>query len=253
MNKEKLFYIDQVINNEFTKVKIQLNIGGTGVAGFLSRFAEVFGIGSGGIANSVTVEGFLIDDTIPLDSSANWADLNDDSISEFIGGGSLKDKLARVAGAATGVSGRLVAFTQGFWTETEKPQFDIGLLFLNTDTNNALSRPEAKASLLSSCCYPNFLGPLMESPMGYIPANAMLEQLTEYQYQPGQSSSITGTCNLSIGKWLHVPSLLLKNASFEYSKECAPNGSPLYASGKVLFETSRIVSANEYAQWFIAK
>lgn len=214
------------------------------------------------------VEGYLVDDTISMESQSNWNDLGEeiqqllDQGKNFIEdvlkkiplvGGAASSALnlgvqtAGIAMRAAGVHPTPVVGTITAWQGTEKPQFDLGLLFVQTKDGEDI--PEKSARGLSARCYPDFVdyGVMMQrGPMGYKPMTTMAGK----KYEPGAQDSMAGTCTLTIGKWLKAPGLVLQNASFEYSKECSPSGSPLYAQGKVTLIPYRMITYKEYLNYY---
>lgn len=244
------WFIDDIISSSFSKVKLTFTTGPT----VSERLKNLLNNGTffGG-STPMSIVGYLVDDTINLGGTVNWADLSDESLASKAAGllGSVAPSIVEVLKTGTGLSEQLLAQTIMAWKGCEKPTFDIGLLFVHTKNND--DRPETQVRKLLGCCYPkfggdtkSFTGQLMFAPMGYTPTEAFTKE-----FIPGQNSPINGTCVLEIGEWFCAPGLLLQAANFDFSKECAPDGSPLWAQGKVTLTTCRMISSDEYLSWFI--
>lgn len=229
------YFIDRIAQSKFTTVEITFN----------DSFDSTY----------KSIKGYLIDDTVSMSSSANWEDLMNMSIQDMMSK-AFGEGLGNIAGIITkafGISSLPAQASIASYMGSEKPEFELGMLFVHTKNND--DKPEKQASYLLSKCYPDFDSEfLLRSPMGYNPTQ-MLETFGSYSgsYVSGSSKSNTGTCILSIGKWFVMPDLLIRSVNFEYSKECAPDGSPLYAQGTVGFVAARIFSYKEYLNFFINK
>lgn len=218
-----------------------------------------------GDQNPKKIIGYLIDDTISFDSDSQWEELGS-SLSDLLSKvtsvfptpgnlfaqalGNIGNTLTQVASLgmkAVGLGpqpeiGSIVA-----WNGASRPAWDIGLLFVHA--KNGEDKPEEKVRVLNSRCYPKFIKAgitLMRTPMGYNPIDAMAAD-----YTSGAASSLKGTCVLTIGKWFKAPGLVVTGSSFEFSKECAKDGSPIYAQGKIQVQTYRMISYREYMDYFI--
>lgn len=224
------YFIDDIILSEYTKVTLYFN------DGFMTAPEKI--------------EGFLVDDTFSLDATSNWSDLSEDGHAQAAAklAGSIGETVVSKGLALVGIGNKPVSSTVQQWDGSERPQFDVSLLFVHTK-NDSNDRPENKAMFLNARCFPKIMSNIQAAPMGYKPILEILD-IGQGEYQTGQLSRVTGTVTLKIGEWFMAPNLLLMNSSFEFSKECAPDYSPLYAQGKVQLTTARIISYVEYLNYF---
>jgi hypothetical protein len=234
--------IEKIIENPYTKIRIY----------FHDKYMSM----------PFAIDGFMIDDTFPLSSSATYSPLMEEGlIPTMMGGiggmlgklpgvGTALDALAKAAPGAMGVGPKMVPETIKKWDGTEAPEFSVGLLFIAREPSD---HPEIKSAILTSKTMPQSNGMIYKAPMGYVPINAMAEATTDgFNFNKGVSfsSTLEGTCELSVGKWFSAWGLLLASSDFEASKECIENGSPLYVTGKATFTTYKDITFEEYLKFF---
>lgn len=125
------------------------------------------------------------------------------------------------------------------WENSERPVFNIPMLFITTRTGGDTRR---KAAHLSSFTYPitdsneisltNFVKP----PGGY---------------RIGKDGIAIGTWTLEIGTWFRATNLVLKQAPIVMSKEPTPDRQPLFAIVNCTLEPYRMISQSEYMGYFM--
>lgn len=129
------------------------------------------------------------------------------------------------------ISLKSLSQTISTWTGTEKPQFNIDLLFVSYDPN---VRPLDRVRDLMGGIFPESLGMVLVAPM---------------KYAPGLKSA-SGIWNIKIGTWFDAPYQILRQVNPTFSKEVTPDGRPLYAKVNVVFEPYRMISYNEFKSYF---
>lgn len=222
--------IDELLANySYTKVRIQFN--------------DTL------IPSSAPVIGYMIDETFNLDASTQWATpLDNMELGNLFG-----QQFGAILGAITDVFGfsrKIVEQTVAFWQGPERPEFSVGLLFLARNSND---HPELRAAEILKRIHPGMnkgKGSVMDAPMGYMPLVSGDTNVQSFVQFISGADPGRGMSSLSIGNWFQANNLLLKNASFEASRECTKGGSPLYVQGKVSFDTARAVSNIEYGNMF---
>lgn len=220
------FDIDLVRNNEFTKTKIS--------------FPDL----------GIVKQGFLVDDTFAISTESGFEELYTGdlftSAIQAIGG----QALANFADIAKNVYGRLnqslvksVWQTINSWTGSKRPSFNLTFLLIKARSNDNvmddsvffMSRnlPDAEIAgakfTLSAAASSDFK---LKAPNGYNPFEGK------------------GMISVQIGKWFIANNLNLLSADFEFSKEVTEDGNPLYAQGKISFEPYRMITREEFIQFF---
>lgn len=129
------------------------------------------------------------------------------------------------------ISLKSLAQTISTWTGTEKPQFNIDVLFISYNPD---VRPLDRVRELLGGVFPESLGLVLVAPM---------------KYAPGPKSA-SGVWNIKIGTWFDAPNQILRQVNPTFSKEVTPDGRPLYAKVNVVFEPYRMISYAEFKSYF---
>ena len=128
------------------------------------------------------------------------------------------------------------------WTSSERPVFSADLVFLST---KSIDRPQDEAIALAAMCLPGITSgaaPTFTRPAGYR-AGAVSGRYGE--------RSPPGTFTLSLGNWFSAPGLILTQAEVTLSQQRMANGQPLYAEVSATLEPWRMISDEEFTQFFI--
>jgi hypothetical protein len=139
----------------------------------------------------------------------------------------------KIIGALGGVHMKSKWETTDFWVNTQKPTFSVDTVFI------AIRRKDdvrSKVNQLWKCVYPQRLqdGALYGPPLGYLATR----------------SGVTGTVDVSIGRWFYARQQIVKNVSATFSKELVAPGRPLYVEVKVDFEPYRVPDVEDMIGWF---
>ena len=65
------------------------------------------------------------------------------------------------------------------------------------------------------------------------------------------SMSAKNVWSVRAGKWFYCPMLVLDSCNVNFSQQCTPKGNPLFAEVQLVFETWRLVTANEVEEFFV--
>ena len=63
-------------------------------------------------------------------------------------------------------------------------------------------------------------------------------------------SSATGTWDIQVGKWFRCPNLVMNSCNLNFSQQCVPSGQPLWIECQLVFETWRLITADEVDNYF---
>ena len=157
------------------------------------------------------------------------------SMSETVAGiGAIAQRVIPWAELREKISGftlRSVGQSVATYSATEKPTFNVSLLFVATRSDDDVRK---KVAALYDMVMPSFAGfgfdDLVRAPLNYA---------------PGDNKGATGTIAVQVGSWFQALDQIMTNVTFTFSKESIPNGSPLYAHGSISFEPYRVISAEE--------
>lgn len=221
------FDIDNVRNNEFTKITM--------------AFPDI----------GVVKTAFLVDDTFAIGTESGFEELYTgdmfQSVITAVAGDRIGNFISNVKGASEKLSGTLtksVWQTVNAWTGSKRPSFNLSILLLKirasdnvlTDSTFLMSRCLPDSDKSNSKIFTlNSLGAndfRLKAPNGYNP----LDQ--------------KGMINVKIGKWFMATYQCLLSADFEISKEVTEDGNPLYATGKISFEPYRMITSSEFLDYF---
>ena len=130
---------------------------------------------------------------------------------------------------------KTLAKTVGLYVGSEKPTFDVPMLFVTTKPGDNIVTDLAK---LVSLTMPeeDKKTSLIKAPGNYIAAEG--------------AASAGGTWTVSIGSWFRARHLLLLQAQATFSKEVVPSGAPLYANASATFAPYRLVSSSDFRKYF---
>ena len=157
----------------------------------------------------------------------------------------LASKLTQ-AGAATTGAGVLAIpqfMTQKVWKGSQAPSFTVNVLFLCLKADDAKQKVTTKVNSIMEYLYPRKLdGGILSAPKGYNPgSNGILGK--------GKVAR-TGVVTLQLGRWFSASSLVIDNASFEYSKELNRFGEPIYAQGTVTLSPIEVITFKQFKRYF---
>lgn len=179
---------------------------------------------------------------VSADFSAPFEDFLE-STSQLIGKVDVatKGKLAEVAESlgANIESARTRENTTYTWISSERPSFSVPLVFLATDPRQT---PQYEAVSLAKLCMPRIqedsANPTLLRPAGYRSGGQ------------GSGNAPDGTFTLEIGNWFEASGLVLRDAQLSLSAQRTANGQPLYAEVQATLEPYRLVSEQEFEQYF---
>ena len=122
------------------------------------------------------------------------------------------------------------------WTESQRPSFTIPLAFIST-------RPEDNVlddiKKLNTTVFPTRgSGGTVTPPLNYL-------------FTPnGGGGFVGGTLMIQIGRWFLANNQLMDNINFSMSRVVIKNGSPVAAVGSIPFRPFRMISADEFNNYF---
>lgn len=127
------------------------------------------------------------------------------------------------------------------WSSSERPSFSVPMVFVTTSIdNNPQGNPQAAAARLAALCLPGLEDATFTRPGGYTPGPK----------GSGADRSPGGTFSLEIGTWFRAPGLVLLSADMTVSQQRMSNGWPLYAEVTANFEPYRLISEEEFLNFF---
>lgn len=135
---------------------------------------------------------------------------------------------------------------------SQKPTFNINIMLISLDPQDNIIKP---AMDLLKGCYPKSakMG-LMEAPYGYISGwtggNDNEDENQEDGTKSAPLSTAKGTWDIQIGKWFRCMNLVMNSCNLNFSQQCTPDGKPLYIEAQLVFETWRLITANEVNDFF---
>lgn len=127
--------------------------------------------------------------------------------------------------------------TRKIWNNSGIPQLSISLAFYGLRSGE--DRPIDKVRALYSSLFPTKAADsfIVNAPLGY-------------KFIEGKTLEASGTLELFIGKYFHAKGLVATSANFTPSIEVMRDGSPLYMSGDITLESYKMVTYEEFLQWF---
>lgn len=143
--------------------------------------------------------------------------------------------------------------TAGVWKSSQKFKFSLSVFLISLAPEDNILH---KAVSLYSGVFPEGerkeslqvkgqgQGPelnvnIINPPMGYTLAKGA-----------GSEVDTQGTWSVKIGSGFHANKLLMLDCSFTESKECVPNGQPLYITVNMTFESVQLLLAPQVAKFF---
>jgi hypothetical protein len=183
------------------------------------------------------ITGFIIDD-VRIGGRANWSagrqPLLLGTITEGLAG---VKKYLEAFNAARTKQFRLesVLGSQLGWSGSENLQITLNLMFFARRPGDDV---RLKARQLYEAVYPSI-------PQGVSTWTTKL--FPPRGYKTGNVNDTIGGFSLRIGQWFHISKriMVISDVDFTYSKETIAGGYPLYATGAVTLQASRIISAEE--------
>ena len=119
-----------------------------------------------------------------------------------------------------------ISQTISFYNGTEKPRFDLSLVFVAT---NECEDPRIYSCWLYDCVYPTISDKgMVVSPLGYSPG----------------FNKVDGTVSIRIGKWFQASHQIITSVQTDYSKQVSSYGFPIYCKVKLSFTPYKLPSAD---------
>ena len=105
--------------------------------------------------------------------------------------------------------------------------------------------------ILLKGCFPRTASKgTMEAPYGYITGIT-----GGYEDNDSASGAAADTAKnvwaVGVGKWFYCDKLVLSSCNVNFSQQCTPDGKPLFAELQLVFETWRLITANEVDTFFM--
>lgn len=119
------------------------------------------------------------------------------------------------------------------WEESNKPQFTIEFILM------ALSDEESKRNIQTVKRIQSSVLPILEGKEGL---KAPL----------GYNRTGSGTLSLTVGTWFNARGLVVMNTSCTPSKQVMRSGNPLYWTCSMTLEPYRIISIQEFEDYFLS-
>lgn len=196
------------------------------------------------------IVGFMKQETFAINGSANYQSAFNRSLADtLIGGlggrvGQIKE-LAEIASQrkATSLIETILSYGGG-----EPPSFSLELLFIAIRDDEDVRVPALK---LLEGTYPimglqDKSGNMSKGWIGTVTENVIMSAPWGYDYK-----SKGGRMGVKIGNWFQATEQVLRDVSFNFSKEVIEGGLPLYAEGSITFSPARMIEANELKKYFI--
>ena len=133
------------------------------------------------------------------------------------------------------------------YTGSQKPTFSFNMMLVSITPDTDIITP---IKILLKGCYPKTatMG-MMEAPYGYETG------ITGGLQDNDTTSSISSATAKNIwsvraGRWFNCPMLVLDSCNVNFSQQCTPQGKPLFAEVQLVFETWRLITADEVEAFF---
>lgn len=133
------------------------------------------------------------------------------------------------------------------YTGSQKPTFSFNMMLISLSPSDDIVTP---VKVLLKGCYPRTatMG-MMEAPYGY--ETGFTGGLQDNDTASGTSSnSARNVWAVRAGKWFNCPMLVLDSCNVNFSQQCTPRGTPLFAEVQLVFETWRLITASEVDSFF---
>ena len=139
-----------------------------------------------------------------------------------------------------------------------KPTFAFNVMFVATDAQTSRKIPEyikilLRGALPHSHSGEGWLKGTMEAPYGYKTGFTGGAEDTLSDSDIGsfsEESTTEGTWRVQVGKWFRAPKLVLNSCNVNFSQQCTPDGNPLFVECQLVFETWRLLKADEIEYFF---
>lgn len=211
-----------------------------------------------GVNSAFVIKGFLTNQ-ITWNSANQWEGLHSglrtmkDNEGNMVKG----EAVANQAGVDTGSAQHAmtgITETIARWTGAQKPTFSFNVMFVALDSKSDILTP---IKMLIRGALPHqdsgsVLKGTMMAPYGYktgITGEDESDPDEAEDYWSG-NGRLQGTWTVQVGKWFKAPKLVLNSVAVNFSQQCAPNGKPLFAEAQLVFETWRLIKANELERFF---
>jgi len=196
-----------------------------------------------GTSRNATVVGFITGDlSISIGSNHNtpFESSAQESFTEVLN--KAQGALATLGfGGMSPITVKTFAQTVNNWNGTDRPSFSVPLKFMRLRDNES-DDVRHRVKLLYETVMPAstefiFAG-VMQPPLNYLPVLGT------------ESKSARGTMVVTIGTWFQATNLVMKNVSFDFSRQVVHDGSPLFATGNITFEPYRMPTLSEFLGYF---
>lgn len=192
---------------------------------------------------------FTTDETFSVASSAQYESFFQQTAGGILEGMGNKGAAAKTVMNALGIKTETFGNSAARYVTSEKPQFQLNLLFVAVRTNDdprepvknllAFTAPKGEAN-------PSLLDRL-RPPHGYsLQGQLDVEKATGYE-------DLGGFMSVQIGRWFRATKLILTAVSFEFSTVTTRRGVPLYAAGSISFEPYRVITSEEFKNYFMSE
>lgn len=133
------------------------------------------------------------------------------------------------------------------YTGSQKPTFSFNMMLISLSPSDDIITP---VKVLLKGCYPRTASMgMMEAPYGY--ETGFTGGLQDNDTTSGTgSNSAKNVWAVRAGKWFNCPMLVLDSCNVNFSQQCTPRGTPLFAEVQLVFETWRLITANEVDSFF---
>lgn len=180
---------------------------------------------------SLRGKAYVMTDEIQFAASATYSSFAEESVTESILGGlGVNSDLVKMSRKLMQVQTKTKIETRLSWEGSEMPEFNLEIAFVSVrSTENVINQmlPFMMGVM------PEDFGPYVKAPAGY----DLLEG---------------GKFTVQIGEWFRARDMVLTQSTFGVSTRILNNGSNLYATGSISFQPHQMLSADEFADFFIA-
>lgn len=144
------------------------------------------------------------------------------------------------------------------WQGATKPTFGFNVMFVALNAKMAKNNIEfakilLRGSLPSSASGEGWAKGTMEAPFGYKTGftGTADDSIPDSEVNSfGDESSTSGTWRVHVGKWFTGRKLVLNSCNLNFSQQVTPDGYPLFIEAQLVFETWRLLKADEVELFF---
>ncbi len=185
-----------------------------------------------------TVKAYMIQENFSIEASANYESVFQQSLAETLASqNQVASKVLELGKKALQTSAKNVEETRLSWVNSEKPKFNLDLLFVSIESGDDPRKHPLQ--FLEGVMPTRGTANIMNAPWDY---NILGE---------GTNS---GKFAVQIGKWFRAPNQVLTGARFNLSREVVDIGGgftvPLYVEGSVSFEPWKMIFADQLSGYF---